>query len=48
MLIVLAITSDWRGPIVLAVDLALAGGLAWLLRGRFAAAQERARRRAAG
>ncbi|HTN24406.1 MAG TPA: hypothetical protein VL120_10495 [Solirubrobacteraceae bacterium] len=48
MLIVLVVTSDWRGPVVLAVDLGLAGGLAWVLRGRFATAQERARRRAAG
>ena len=47
MLVVLAITSDWRGPVVLVVDLALAGGLAWWLRGRFAAAQDRAQRRQA-
>jgi len=36
----------WRGPLALAVDLAIAGGLAWWLRGRFAAAQGRARLRA--
>lgn len=47
MLVVLLVTSDWRGPLVLVADLALAGGLAWWLRGRFAAAQDRARRRAA-
>ena len=47
MLIVLLITSDWRGPLVLVVDLALAGATAWWLRGRFAAAQDRARRRMA-
>jgi hypothetical protein len=47
MVVVLAVTSDWRGPVVLAVDLVLAGALAWWLRGRFAVAQERARRRAA-
>lgn len=44
MLVVLLISSDWRGPLVLVVDLALAGGLAWWLRGRFAVAQDRARR----
>ncbi len=48
MLVVLAITSGWRGAAVLVVDLALAGGLAWWLRGRFAVAQDRARRRMAG
>jgi hypothetical protein len=42
--IVLLVSSDWRGPLVLAVDLAAAGGLAWWLQGRFRAAQERARR----
>jgi hypothetical protein len=47
MLIVLLVTSDWRGPLVLVADLALAGSLAWWLRGRFAAAQDRARRRVA-
>ncbi len=36
------------GPVVLVVDDALAGGLAWWLRGRFAVAQERARLRVAG
>ncbi len=47
MLIVLLISSDWRGPLVLVADLALAGGLAWWLHGRFRVAQDRARRRAA-
>ncbi len=47
MLIVLLVSSDWRGPVVLVADLAIAGGLAWWLRGRFAAAQDRAARRAA-
>jgi hypothetical protein len=42
--IVLLVSSDWRGPLVLVVDLALAGGLAWWLQGRFRLAQERARR----
>ena len=36
----------WRGPLALAVDLAIAGGLAWWLRDRFADAQGRARLRA--
>ena len=44
MLIVLLVSSDWRGPLVLLLDLALAGGLAWWLRGRFGLAQDRARR----
>jgi hypothetical protein len=47
MLVVVAITDAWRGPLVLVADLALAGGLAWWLRGRFAVAQDRARRRVA-
>jgi hypothetical protein len=48
MLVVLLVTSSWRGPLVLAVDLMLAGGLAWWLRGRFGIAQDAARRRLAG
>jgi hypothetical protein len=44
MAVVLLISSDWRGPLALVVDLALAGGLAWWLQGRFRHAQERARR----
>jgi hypothetical protein len=47
MLVVLAITTRWRGPLVLVVDLAVAGALAWWLRGRFAVAQDAARRRQA-
>jgi hypothetical protein len=45
--VVLLVSSDWRGPLALVVDLALAGGLAWWLQGRFRRAQERARRRPA-
>ncbi len=48
MLVVLVVTREWRGPLVLVVDLAVAGGLAWWLRGRFADAQDAARRRLAG
>ena len=33
----------WRGPLALAVDLAIAAALAWWLQGRFRAAQSRAR-----
>jgi hypothetical protein len=47
MFVVVAITAAWRGPAVLAVDLAVAGGLAWWLRTRFLAAQDAARRRQA-
>ena len=36
----------WRGPLALAVDLAIAGALAWWLQGRFRDAQGRARLRA--
>jgi hypothetical protein len=43
VLVVLLVTSDWRGPLALVVDLAVAAGLAWWLQGRFRAAQERAR-----
>jgi hypothetical protein len=42
--VVLLVTSAWHGPLVLAVDLAAAGAIAWWLQGRFRAAQERARR----
>jgi hypothetical protein len=45
--VVLLVTSAWRGPLVLVVDLAVAGGVARWLQGRFRAAQERARRRGA-
>lgn len=48
MLVVLLVSSDWRGPLVLVVDLVLAGGLAWWLRGRFRVAQDRATRRLSG
>jgi hypothetical protein len=41
--IVLLVSEDWRGPPALAVDLAIAGGLAWWLQQRFRAAQGRAR-----
>jgi len=36
----------WRGPLALAVDLTIAGALAWWLQGRFRRAQSRARLRA--
>ena len=36
----------WRGPLALAVDLAIAGALAWWLHQRFRRAQARARLRA--
>ena len=36
----------WRGPLALAVDLAIAGALAWWLQQRFRIAQSRARLRA--
>jgi hypothetical protein len=38
--VVLAITSDYRGPAALAVDLAAGGALAWWLQGRFRRAHE--------
>jgi hypothetical protein len=41
--IVLLVSEDWRGPPALAVDLAIAGGLAWWLQQRFRTAQSRAR-----
>jgi hypothetical protein len=43
-LVVLADLS-WRGPLALAVDLAIAGALAWWLQERFRSAQSRARLR---
>jgi hypothetical protein len=46
--VVLLVTEDWRGPLALAVDLAIAGALAWWLQGRFRRAQGRARLRATG
>ena len=41
--IVLLVSEDWRGPPALAVDLAVAGALAWWLQRRFRHAQSRAR-----
>ena len=41
--VVLLVSEDWRGPPALAVDLAIAGGLAWWLQQRFRTAQSRAR-----
>ena len=41
--IVLLVSEDWRGPPALAVDLAIAGALAWWLQQRFRDAQSRAR-----
>ena len=46
--VVLAITDAYRGPLTLAADLAIGGALAWYLRARFRAAQERARAAVAG
>jgi hypothetical protein len=46
MLVVVLVTTRWRGPLVLVVELALAGALAWWLRRRFVAARARARRQA--
>lgn len=43
-LVVLADVT-WRGPLALAVDLAIGGGLAWWLQQRFRVAQGRARLR---
>jgi hypothetical protein len=43
--IVLLVSDDWRGPPALAVDLAIAGALAWWLQQRFRSAQSRARLR---
>ena len=41
--IVLLVSADWRGPPALAVDLVIAGALAWWLQQRFRTAQSRAR-----
>lgn len=41
--IVYAGAATWRGPLALAIDLAVAGALAWWLRRRFVAAQGGAR-----
>jgi len=41
--IVYASGTSWRGPLAMAVDLALAGALAWWLQRRFVVAQGRAR-----
>ncbi len=38
--LVFAIDDAYRGPVALAVDLAIGGGLAWWLRGRFRIARE--------
>jgi len=43
MVVFYAVTRDWRGPVALAVDLALAGALAYWLQRRFRAAQATAR-----
>jgi hypothetical protein len=39
--LVFAIADAYRGPVALGVDLAIGGGLAWWLRGRFHVAQAR-------
>jgi hypothetical protein len=41
--VVLLLSEDWRGPPALAIDLAVAGALAWWLQQRFRQAQSRAR-----
>jgi hypothetical protein len=43
VVVVVAITDAWAGPLALALDLALAGALAWFLHARFRVAHERAR-----
>jgi hypothetical protein len=43
VVVTVAITDAWAGPLALAVDLALAAALAWVLHARFRAAHERAR-----
>ena len=42
--VVLLVSEDWRGPLALAVDLAIAGALAWWLQQRFRHAQSRGAR----
>ena len=44
--VVVLADATWRGPLALAVDLAIAGVLAWWLHQRFRSAQGRARLRA--
>jgi uncharacterized membrane protein len=46
MAVFYAVTQDWRGPVALAVDLSVAGALAYWLRRRFRAARAQARARA--
>jgi hypothetical protein len=41
--VVVLADATWRGPVALAVDLAIAGALAWWLHQRFRVAQSRAR-----
>ena len=41
-IVALAIADAYRGPLAVVIDVALLGGLAWWLRGRFRAAHERA------
>lgn len=42
MVVFYVVTRDWNGPVALAVDLAVAGALAYWLQRRFRVAQERA------
>ena len=41
--LVLLVSEDWRGPLALAVDLAIAGALAWWLQQALRAARRRRR-----